>query len=67
MPADARAGLGSVVAPLLLLQPGMGAGVAASRTPNPRATRINTLITHAIFGLGLYAAGLVSSALVCGA
>jgi hypothetical protein len=50
-------GIGSVAAPFLLMQPGMGAGIAASRTPRPAAARIQSLITHAMFGLGLYAAG----------
>jgi hypothetical protein len=50
-------GIGSVAAPFLLMQPGMGAGLAASRTPNPGAARLRSLTTHAIFGLGLYAAG----------
>ena len=50
-------GLGSVAAPFLVMQPGMGAGIAASRTPRPNAARINSLITHGVFGLGLYAAG----------
>ncbi len=50
-------GIGSVAAPFLLMQPAMGAGVAASRTPRPGAARIQSLVTHAIFGLGLYAAG----------
>ena len=50
-------GVGSVVAPFLLMQPGMGAGVAASRTPRPGAARAQSLVTHGIFGLGLYAAG----------
>ena len=54
-------GLGSVAAPLLLMQPGMGAGIAASRTPNPPAARLRSLTTHAVFGVGLYvAAWLVS-------
>jgi hypothetical protein len=54
-------GLGSVAAPFLLMQPGMGAGIAASRTPNPSAARLRSLTTHAVFGLGLYvAAWLVS-------
>lgn len=47
-------GLGTVIAPFLLLQPGMGAGIAASRTPNPAAARMHSLVTHGIFGLGLY-------------
>jgi hypothetical protein len=54
-------GIGSVTAPFLLMQPGMGAGVAASRTPRPGAARFNSLVTHAVFGLGLYAAGCVGS------
>ena len=54
-------GIGTVAAPFLLMQPGMGAGVAASRTPRPQAARIQSLITHAVFGLGLYGAGLVAS------
>ncbi len=51
-------GIGSVAAPFLLMQPGMGLGVAASRTPNPTAARLRSLTTHTMFGLGLYAAGL---------
>ena len=50
-------GIGSVAAPFLLMQPGMGAGIAGNRTPRPAAARIQSLVTHAIFGLGLYAAG----------
>jgi len=52
-------GVATVAAPFLLMQPGMGAGIAASRTPNPSAARIQSLITHTVFGLGLYAAGKV--------
>jgi polyferredoxin len=50
-------GIGSVAAPFLLMQPGMGAGVAASRTPRPASARLQSLVTHAVFGLGLYATG----------
>ncbi|MBK6454194.1 MAG: DUF2938 family protein, partial [Proteobacteria bacterium] len=53
-------GIGTVAAPFLVMQPGMGVGVAASRTPRPAAARRQSLITHAIFGLGLYAAGWVA-------
>jgi hypothetical protein len=48
-------GVVTVLAPFLLMQPGMGAGIAASRTPRPAAARMQSLLTHAIFGLGLYA------------
>ena len=50
-------GIGAVVAPFFLMQPGMGAGIAASRTPRPASARLQSLITHGVFGLGLYAAG----------
>lgn len=50
-------GIGTVAAPFLLMQPGMGAGIAASRTPRPAAARMQSLITHAVFGIGLYAGG----------
>jgi hypothetical protein len=54
-------GIGSVVAPFLVMQPGMGAGIAASRTPRPNAARLQSLVTHAVFGLGLYAGGCFAS------
>jgi hypothetical protein len=54
-------GVGSVAAPFLILQPGMGAGIAASRTPNPPAARWHSLITHTVFGLGLYVTGLAAA------
>lgn len=50
-------GIGTVAAPFLLMQPGMGAGIAASRTPRPGAARLQSLVMHLVFGLGLYAAG----------
>jgi hypothetical protein len=53
-------GIGTVAAPFLLMQPGMGAGVAASRTQRPSAARVQSLVTHTIFGLGLYASGWVA-------
>lgn len=51
-------GVGTVLAPFLILQPGMGLGVAASRAPRPNLARLHSLLTHAVFGLGLYAAAL---------
>jgi hypothetical protein len=57
-------GIGSVAAPFLLMQPGMGAGLAARRTPRPAAARLQSLLTHAFFGLGLYAAGWAASFLL---
>lgn len=48
-------GIATVAAPFLLMQPGMGAGIAAARTPAPGKARLHSLITHTVFGLGLYA------------
>ncbi len=50
-------GVLTVAAPFFLMQPGMGAGIAAARAPNPGKARLHSLITHAVFGLGLYGAG----------
>ncbi|WP_446815587.1 DUF2938 family protein [Marinomonas sp.] len=49
----------TVVAPFIILQPGMGAGSRASRTPNPSSTRLHNLINHAVFGLKLFLSALV--------
>ena len=53
-------GIASVAAPFLLMQPGMGMGLAGSRTPRPAAVRRQSLLTHSVFGLGLYAAGWIA-------
>jgi hypothetical protein len=55
------AGLVSVAAPFCILQPGMGAGLAASKTPHPAAARLRSLMAHAAFGIGLYLAALLWS------
>jgi hypothetical protein len=47
-------GVGTVVFPFLLMQPSLGLGVAASRTPNPTQARLKSLVTHIVFGVGLY-------------
>ena len=47
-------GVGTVLAPFLLMQPGMGAGFFASRAPRPAVARMHSVATHAVFGLGLY-------------
>ena len=54
-------GLGTVAAPFLLMQPGMGAGFFGSRTPDPWLTRRRSLVTHALFGVCLYVAGWLVS------
>jgi hypothetical protein len=56
-------GLGTIVAPWFVMQPAMGAGLAGSRTPNPTATRLRNLGTHAVYGVGLYLSAVALSAL----
>lgn len=51
----------TVAAPWFVMQPAMGAGVAGSRTPNPWATRLRNVGTHAVYGLGLYASAAILS------
>jgi len=58
MPALA-VGVATVAAPWLLMQPAMGAGIAASRTPSPTKNRLRSVANHAVFGLGLYLAALL--------
>lgn len=49
-------GIGTVAAPLLLMQPGMGVPFNARRA-------MHSLLTHAIFGVGLYLAGSITNLL----
>lgn len=51
-------GIGTVVLPLFVMQPAMGAGFASSRTPTPVLNVLKSLASHTVFGLGLYAAAL---------
>lgn len=52
-----------VAAPFLLMQPAMGLGIAASKTPNPSQARLRTLMNHTAFGIGLYLFGLLANGL----
>lgn len=51
-------GIVTVAAGWFLLQPGLGIGWAASRTPNPNKVRALNLCAHTVFGLGLWATAL---------
>jgi hypothetical protein len=46
-----------LVAPYLIMMPGMGMGIAGSRTPKPNITRLKSVMGHSVFGLGMYATG----------
>lgn len=47
-------GIATVLLPYLILQPALGAGIAARLTPKPASVRLRSLLNHAIFGFGLY-------------
>lgn len=47
-------GMSTVVAPLFVMQPAMGSGFAASKTPTPLTNCIRSVVNHTVFGLGLY-------------
>jgi hypothetical protein len=51
-------GIGTVVFPFFVMQPSLGFGIAASRTPHPTQARLKSLATHAVFGVGLYVCAL---------
>jgi hypothetical protein len=54
LPAALALGMCTVVFPLFVLQPAMGLGFAASRTPAPLKNCLRSLGNHTVFGLGLY-------------
>lgn len=51
-------GIVTVAFPLFIMQPGMGAGIAASKTATPVSNCLRSLITHTVFGLGLFVAAV---------
>lgn len=55
-------GLGSVVVPLCFMQPALGAGFFASRTPRPLASCLRSVATHGVFGVGLFLSAVMVQA-----
>jgi hypothetical protein len=47
-----------LVAPYFIMMPGMGSGIAGSKTPKPNVTRFKSVVGHSIFGVGMYATAL---------
>ena len=52
-------GIVTVGAGWFLLAPGIGAGWAASKRPNPMRIRALNLVSHTVFALGLYGTALL--------
>ncbi|CAG2152990.1 DUF2938 domain-containing protein [Cupriavidus numazuensis] len=56
-------GMVTVAAPLFVMQPAMGSGFAASRTPTPLRNCLRSVANHTVFGFGLYLSALVVAAI----
>ncbi|HLL55681.1 MAG TPA: DUF2938 domain-containing protein [Myxococcaceae bacterium] len=56
-------GLVTVLAPLFILQPALGAGIASMKTPTPVFNALKSVVTHAVYGLGLYGAAVITAAI----
>ncbi len=57
-------GIVTVAAPLLLLQPALGAGIASTKTATPLFSSLKSLATHTVYGFGLYLTASVTAWLV---
>jgi hypothetical protein len=57
-------GVVTVVAPWLVLQPALGAGIASSKTKAPLFNSLKSLTTHTVFGLGLFIAAQTTVSLI---
>ena len=54
-------GIATVAAPLLIMQPAMGAGFASSKTAKPVLNCVKSVVNHTVFGVGLYVAALTTA------
>jgi hypothetical protein len=57
-------GVATTLVPLFIMQPSFGLGIAGSKTPNPNRVRLKSLMTHTVFGVGLYIWALVLNRLL---
>jgi len=54
-------GITTAVAPLFVLQPALGAGIASSKTRTPLLNSLKSLVTHTVYGFGLYLSALATA------
>ncbi|MBB1478714.1 DUF2938 domain-containing protein [Pseudoalteromonas sp. SG41-2] len=52
-------GLATVCTPFFIMQPALGLGIAASKTPRPASARVKSCVSHCVFGAGIYISSLV--------
>jgi hypothetical protein len=57
-------GIVTVAIPFFIMHPSFGLGLASSRAPNPTQARLRSLMSHAVFGVGLYISALAMSSIV---
>lgn len=57
-------GIVTVLAPWLVLQPALGAGIASSKTATPILNSMKSLVTHTVYGVGLYLSALATASLI---
>ena len=63
LPPALLVGIVTVVAPLFVLQPALGAGIASSKTSAPVFNTVKSLVTHTVFGVGLFLAARATASL----
>ena len=51
-------GISTVIFPFFILQPSFGLGIASSKTLNPTQAKLKSLMTHTVFGVGLWVCAL---------
>jgi hypothetical protein len=56
-------GIVTVAIPFLVMHPSFGLGLASSKAANPMQARLRSLMSHSVFGVGLYVSALVLSSL----
>lgn len=64
LPPALLIGIVTVVSPLFILQPALGAGIASSKTPAPVFNSVKSLLTHTVFALGLFLAARATASLI---
>jgi len=57
-------GVATVAMPLFVMQPAMGSGFAASKTPAPLKNCARSVANHAVFGIGMYLAAVAIKGLI---
>jgi hypothetical protein len=51
-------GIVTSIAPFFVMQPAFGFGIASSKLPHSNLLRLKSLLTHSVYGIGLYITAL---------